>query len=415
MNQSIFYVALQITNLIIGLFISIYIAVNIDPKTYSIYAIYMIVIGFFATFSSIGYETVLIRNSLKWQKNKPSKISRYIINTFVVRLILSFFLMLLVWLYLYWISETKYEGQYLVIFSLFLIAGLFSSINNATSLILRSFNRYLVSFSISILGLLFTKIIAFSAFLKYGFDGFILVMIFAPIIIFIASIKLISPYITKFIFKLKYLKNFRQVISFAYLGYFKYFINSFDKLIISALLAPEILASYSIAKQMQNAGKGLIEGFFDPLCQKIIKYKGNINDQLQYLSRLNAIKIFLIILGTFLGTICIIYINEIVTFLGLNKYKYFISFIVCAILCCMIYLAYKVEFNLISLFEQPRKLIYLDMTSFGLFLLTLILIFFLNAERLLYLAQIVSQIFLLIFSWYLWLSKKNIYLKYKGL
>lgn len=64
LNQSFFYVALQILNLVVGVIISIYVAIAIEPKTYSIYAIYMIVVGVFAAFSAVGYETVLIRNSL---------------------------------------------------------------------------------------------------------------------------------------------------------------------------------------------------------------------------------------------------------------------------------------------------------------------------------------------------------------
>ena len=415
LNQSFFYVALQILNLVVGVFISIYVAIAIEPKTYSIYAIYMIVVGVFAAFSAVGYETVLIRNSLKWQKSKPSKISRFVISALATRVFLSFLIMLIMWIYLYWLSKTNYEGQYLDVFSLFLLIGLFSSLNNSISLILRSFNRYLISFCISILSLLFTKIIAFLAFIEYGFQEFLLVMIISPILVFIASISLVLPYVTKFAINLKYLRHYRSVISFGYMGYLKYLINSSDRLIISALVAPEILASYSLAKQMQNAGKGLIEGFFDPICQKAVQYKGNQNKQLHYLKKLKNIKLIIIAIGVFLGTVCIIFTDDISTVVGLDKYRYFTSFVIGAVCSSLIYLIYKVELNLVSLFEGPKKLLYLDLFSFGIFLSTLLVIVLLNFEELLFLSQVSPQLFLLGAVSYLWVSNKNLYLRYRGL
>lgn len=375
----------------------------------------MIVAGVFTAFTSVGYETVLLRNSLKWKESKPSKTSRFIISALVSRVFLSFILMLIMGVYLFWLSKTNYEGQYMNIFSMFLVIGLFSSLNNSISLILRSFNRYLISFSISILALLLTKIIAFIVFMEFGFQEFLMVMILSPIIVFFASIGLVLPYVKKFSINFRYFRHFRSVISFGYMGHLKYLINGSDRLIISVFMIPEILASYSLAKQMQNAGKGLIEGFFDPICQKAVQYKGNQEKQLHYFKKIKKIKLIIIAIGLFASIICVLYINQVVSIVGLDSYKYFTSFIIGAIVSSLIYLIYKVEINLVSLFEEPKRLLYLDLGSFSIFLLTLLAIAFLNAEEFLYLSQIVPQVFLMVSFSYLWISKKYTYLRYTGL
>ena len=48
------------------------------------------------------------------------------------------------------------------------------------------------------------------------------------------------------------------------------------------MLSVEILAVYNLAKKIEEIGQSIVEGFFDPIIQKIIKYKSNIKEAIEY-------------------------------------------------------------------------------------------------------------------------------------
>ena len=69
-----------------------------------------------------------------------------------------------------------------LLFLLMTISSVFSSLNNSLVLLYKSFNRYFsaafISFSVNILG----RLIAIFVFVNLGFESYILVIIFLPIL-----------------------------------------------------------------------------------------------------------------------------------------------------------------------------------------------------------------------------------------
>lgn len=415
MKQSLIFVALQVVNLLLGLFITLYVATNLQPDIYAVFVLYTIVNGVYVTFTAFGYETVLLRNALKWQERRSLKITNYMTYALVSRVLSSAVLAIPVFAYLMYISYRNYSGEYLGIFSLFIMSGFFSAINNSLSLFLKSFNRYISSFVTTIIGALIVKILAIYSFINFGFNAYLSTMIVSPIIIFFILLKLTSTHFLSFKFKLKYLKKTRKIIDFGVLGYAKYLVGQSDRLIVSLILTPEILASYSLARQVQDIGKSLIEGFFDPLCQAVVKYKGNKNKLETLLNKIRKIHVFMMIISILVVGIFMSHMQVLLIDLGLGEYKYLEQFIFSAMISSVIYLFYKVQVNVVSIYEAPKKLLTIDLVSWIISLSVMSIMIVNDSYSSIYIGRVVAEMFLFVSFISLWILNKDYYKRYKGI
>lgn len=412
LKQSFLFIFLQLLNLAIGLFTTLYVATKVDPITYSLLAIYIIVNGLYIAFTSVGYETVLIRNALNWKNKKENKLRNFITYALITRFFFCLVITFPILAYLYFIAEFKYDGNSELIY-LFILSGIFSGLNNSIGLILKSFNRYIASFSVLVIGSLVIKITAFCAFQYIGFMGFLLVMIISPMIVFLISITLIIEYIDIKMIRIKYFMKFKRYISFGFLGYMKYLMGQSDRLIVSTLLSVELLASYSLAKQVQEIGKSFIEGFFDPLCQKAISYKGNISALETLFSKIKKINYIFVIIGIVGFILVTLFSKEILNKYNFGGYKYLDIYIISATLSSLFYLIYKVEGTLVSLFENPKVLFFIDLLAFVSFLSSLLIFNFLTLDYLIFISRVIIEIILMFIYILIWNKNKFKYMRSK--
>jgi len=150
-RQSILYLILQLFNIIIGLFVNIYLAQKLKPEVFSVLAIYSIIIALFTTFTYMGYEQVLIRNVLNWQEqNKKFWIKLNITYAIITRLIISIIILPFVVGYAYYMDIINYGHKYFLYFLAFALSGIFFALIDSLGLILKSFNKYVKFFVISV-------------------------------------------------------------------------------------------------------------------------------------------------------------------------------------------------------------------------------------------------------------------------
>lgn len=406
LKQSYMYLGLQVFNIFIGLFITLYIAKNVDVQTFAIFAIYSVVTTLFMTFSFGGYETVLIRNLLHWKKiGKNRKIINYISYALFSRFIISICLVLPMLLYIYYISEVKFNSEYFILFSSFIISGIFTSLTNANGLILKAFNRYILSFSIMTLSSIFSRLIAMYIFINNGFIGFISVLVLTPLLTFLVSFFIIRPYFSLKEIKFKYFFKLKKNKYFILSGYTNYFKNSIDQFLISLFLSIEILAVYNLAKRVEEIGKTVNSGFFDPIIQKLVGYKSDNNLTSSYKDKIFLIRNIFLVITFFIILIFNFYINDIISLFGLGHYDNLNLYLMFASWTPIIIMIYKVEYNIIYLFEKQKILFKIDF--FNSLLTSIIMLFFLNfvEYEYIYLNRVIIGIFLIIFFLY--------YYKYK--
>ena len=182
MKQSIGLVILQVLELTVSFISIIYIASNIDPELYAIMGIFVTVTGTIRALSSMGLEFLSIRNILLWSETKQyEKIERLVSQALFSRLVAGFILIPAMVIYVYYISQTKFNGQYFLIFLLFVLSGLIAAFNNSLGLSLISFNRYFLSAFINFLVNVLGKLISLYLFIHHGFIIFLLSICFGTI------------------------------------------------------------------------------------------------------------------------------------------------------------------------------------------------------------------------------------------
>lgn len=368
-------------NLAVGLFVTLYVAISVEPEIFAMLTLFLIVTSVMSAFTFLGYETVLIRNALYWEsigsKKKIINIATYAI---VSRIIISFILFIPLAGYLYYISEENYSGDHYMTFLSFIVVGIFTSVSNSNGLILRAYNRYALSFSITVIGNLLGKMVSIVTFIHFGFMPFIFVLIAVPILICFVSCFFVRDLVDLKMFRFKYFFKFRQHKFFAITGYLKYISGYFDRIIVSILLPIELLASYALAKQVQEIGKSFIEGFFDPIIQKIVSLKNKSSELKSFVNRLHLIRRACFLIALLISIPIFTYMPDIVSLGGVGKYQYLADFIRIAIASSLVYLGYKVEGNIISLFMDQVSLFKIDLliAFISIMSILVVLLFFEN-------------------------------------
>jgi O-antigen/teichoic acid export membrane protein len=395
------YLGLQVVNIIVGLFITLYIAQNVDVETFAIFAIFAIVTSLFRAFSFLGYETVLIRNLLHWKNIKQyNKINNLISYAIFSRIVMGLILFLPILLYLYYISLSKFENEHFILFVSFTIAGFFSALTNANGLILKAFNRYILSFSIMTLSSLVGKSIAIFVFIKIGFYGFIITLILIPIVSFFISFLYLKQYFSFNLIKIKYFSKYKRYQYFAFSGYLNFFKVSIDQFLISIMLSVEVLAVYNLAKKIEETGRSAVEGFFDPMIQKIVGYKGDIEGAINYKKKIYFIKNIFLIMTILIVLVFNLYVDNIISLAKLEHYPNLNIYMIISSWTPVLYLIYKIQSNIIYLFDDQKVLFKIDL-FIGLMTTSVAIIFFmLISEEYIYLNRIVVGIVAIVFFTY---------------
>ncbi|MBA94292.1 MAG: hypothetical protein CMP21_00805 [Rickettsiales bacterium] len=401
LKQSVLYVFLQFLNILVGVYVTFYIAQNVDTQIFSILAIYTIINGIFMTFSFLGYETVLLRNALYWERiGCKKKIVNYVTYSLVSRLIIGLVLIIPVVGYCYYLACVKFDNNYFFLLSSFSISGIFFSLANSNALILKSFNKYILSFSIMAVSLIIGRLVSVYMFLNYGFFVFIIILVCIPVLIFFVSFRFISKYFSLKYIKFRYFLKFKNNKYFVFSGYLNYFKLSIDQLLVSIFLSVEVLAVYNLAKKIEEIGKSLVEGFFDPMIQKLVTYKDDLNLTKVYKEKLYKIKnIFLVFIS-----ICVVvfnvFIDQLISVANLDHFQHLSYYLVFSSWTVILYTIYKVSSNIIYLFDNQKTLYKIDIFVGTLSIFFTILFFMDTTFKYIFLNRIFTGLVLCIFFHY---------------
>jgi len=400
MKQSLKLVILQIFSIILGFISVFWIASSIPTKEYAIIGIYNIISVLILVFSNTGLESVGIRNILVWQKsNKKHKIRLLITRAIILRFVVSILIFLPLIVYSYYISLNKFNSNY---FDLFLVMGLLSipkAINDSTILILKAFNKYfqaiLTSYTINVFG----KIIALILYVKYGFITYIYFIMLLPLLLNIPILYMLREYISfKGIFNFKEIKeSLKESKFFAFSSYISYLFNSIDQLLVSIFVSAEFLGSFTLAKSLLSMSKTFIENIFDPMTQRLVKHKNIINNLRIELEKILIIKKYIFILSLILFPVIIIFLDNILISLNLDKYQFLDYFIIGIYFSQVLYIYSKVKYNLIFLFYPEKNFFRVTLLRSIISIFFMVITLFINI-KLIFIYIIAANIYITIHS-----------------
>ena len=377
MRQSFGVIFVQLLNVVISFYITIYIASNVQPLNYSIFAIYQVITTLIAAFSFAGYETHIVRNILLWLKGDSNKkIKVYISKAIFSRFIISLFISPVGAFYIWYLIEFNNEGQYSASMYFFLLSGVSLSVIQSVLLILKGMNKYLLSISINVIGMLIVKLLAFFAFFNFGFDEYLYALIMGNLLIAIFVLFIVRDKIDIKLIRFKSLFKINKKKEFIFSSYIQYLVGYADRIIVSIFLIPEILATYNLVKQIQDMSKLFIEGFFDPLTQKIVALKHDEKKLIKYCMKVYNIRKVVAIAALMLMCVTLVYLDVLINYIGISHYKYIDKFLIFSFFSSFLYILYKVENNFNSLILAPNSLLKLYLTS--LFAAICILTFFVS-------------------------------------
>lgn len=397
-DQSIKYLILQIINVIFSAVLNILTIKYLTSYEYSLFAIYTIISGLFLVFTFLGFENVLIRNCLNWlQQNKIYEIEHYISLAFFSRIVLSVVLLPIIMLYTIYIYNQNYTSTGFWLFIGFIFAGIFTNLLNTNALILKSFNRYVLAFLLNNISALVIRVIAIVLLYTIGVKYFFLVLIIMPLIIFSISVSLTKKYIKLRYFKLSYLKTFKEYRFFIYSNYLQFLKMSFDQVIVSIFTRPEILATYNIAKRFEEISRASIEGYFDPMVQKSVMYKSNIQELKKYFEKVWVIQKKFVTLLVFFLVLSYVFVDYFIELLNLYKYQYISTYIKISLLFPLLYALSIVNIGKMSIFVEQKRLFKIDL--FVNFFVTLILVlsFIVIPEQFLYFNRVMIVLAIFVF------------------
>lgn len=351
MKQSLGLIILQILGLVVSFFTIIFVASQIVPEVYAVMGVFAVVTGTMRALSGMGLESFAIRNILMWREEKQyEKIEMAVSQALFSRLIAGIVLVPIMAGYVYFISSTKFAGQYFGVFLLFIVSGLIFSFNNSISLSLLAFNRYflssLIDFSVNVLG----HLAALYLFIHYGFNVFIITIVFLPFISFIILIKINYRWIKRI-----YLQNVSFLLSnvwenreFLFLEYIQYIFKSFDQLLVSIIASPQLFSVFSLAKRIEDSGEVFVDNLFDPFMQRAVEFKNNqdlLDKHIRVAKRWHQ---YLIAMAALFVVTFFFLKDYLIDILHLAHYSYVDIFFFFAVLSNSVYLLNKYMHNYLS-------------------------------------------------------------------
>lgn len=409
MRQSIGLVILQIFGIVLGLVSVFWVAGSLPPEEYAIVGIYNIISTLILVFSNTGIETHAIRNVLAWkEEGKIDQLKLTVTQSITYRTIFASIVFLPIIGYSAYISTHKFNGQY---FGLFILMGFLSiskATNDATVLILRSFNKYLAAALVTYTVNVFGKIVALLLFIKYGFLIYIYMIMLLPLITTIPVLLMIKDNIDfKGVFKWS---NFKTGVVeskyFAFSSYISYIFNFLDQLLVSIFMSAEILGTFSVAKNILSMAKTFIENIFDPMIQNLVSVKQNMEVFKLKLKRVFKIRNILLYVSILFIPLVYFTIGNILNILQINHYPFLNYFIVFIYLSQVVHIAMKVKYNYICLFYPQSSYLKINTINALLMLLFFVVIVLIDA-KLLFLHLLLANIFMYFYSEKQYNNKNN--------
>lgn len=359
MKQSFVLIFVQLLAVIVGLFTTLFMAVKLPPELFAIIGIHAISTSVIVTFSNTGLETLALRNILFWKKNNKFRIIDLITTQAVMsRAFMSIFYACIFVVYSFYISLVKFNGEYLVFFLLFVVSGVFMSINDSLRLILKANNRFVEAVTSAYYVSVFGKLIAVFLFVKIGLEAYLYTVILLPLTVF--------PYLfilNKKNIKAKHINRgmFSHILKskdLAFSSYFSYFIKSVDQLLVSLFMSPEFLGVFSLAKKLVEFLKTFIANFFDPVLQKFIRDKGNFDALMPKLKAIHQWKIVFVLLLIILIVFVYLFGDIIIQKASLTKYYGLNTSIILILIGFVAFMFSKIEYYLIASYLSPKDFLF---------------------------------------------------------
>jgi len=355
MKQSFYLIALQITAIFLGGLSTFYVAFKLPASLYAIIGIQAVISSIMLVFSNTGLETIGLRNFLFWKSiNKNKQIIVITTQSIFLRFFFAFCLGIIMIFYAFYISKTKFQGNYLMLFLLFIVSGIFIAINDSFALLLKAHNKFLQAIFSMYFVSVFGKIIALLVFIYFGLSFYLYTLISLPIIIFFYLFILTRQFIDiKYLYSRKLIfYSLKQSRHFAFSSYFSYLFNNIDQFLVSIVMPLEIMGVFTFVKQIQGILNSFISNFFDPLLQKTVAFKANILGLKTYLNNIYKWRNIALILGSS-GIIIYYFIgSNLIDFTGLSKYPYLFESLFFIFVSLLILLLYKVQYYLIATFAN---------------------------------------------------------------
>jgi hypothetical protein len=124
---------------------------------------------------------------------------------------------------------------------------------------------------------------------------------------------------------------------------------------------PAFFSAYNIAKTLETSARLFIEYFFNPLTQALVSIKDKPDLLANKIKRLREIKtIVLSIAICVLLPIFIFHIPNLLTLMNLWRYSGLEIFLIAASCSAILQLLAKVDYNLLGLFDRPKRLLRRD-------------------------------------------------------
>lgn len=398
MRQSFYLIALQITAIILGGLSTFYVAFKLPASLFAIIGIQAVISSIILVFSNTGLETIGLRNFLFWKSlNKNKQITIITTQAVFSRFILSLCLGIIMIFYTLYISKTKFHGNYLSLFLLFIISSIFVAINDSFALLLKAHNKFLQAIFSMYFVSVFGKIIALIVFIYFGLRFYLYTIICLPVIIFFYLLILTKQYINiKYLYSSKLiLYSLRQSRNFAFTSYFSYLFNNIDQFLVSLVMPLEILGVFTFAKQVQGILNSFISNFFDPLLQKTVAFKAKISELQSHLKTIYKWRNIALLFG-FCGII-VFYFNgsNLISLTGLSKYPYLFESLLYIFISLLILLLYKVQYYLIATFTNSITYLKFTVTISSFSLLSFVIFIALFDEKVIFGYMILTNLCIL--------------------
>lgn len=366
LKNSFLIVLIQATGIIFAMLSVYFVAGDMGPEIYSLRGIQAIVAGIILTFSHLGVETTMMREALYWkEQGEEEKVKEYATQSILSRLLGFLLLAPFVIIYLMFINFSKYDGVYTWLFILFFIGACISALNDSMSLIVRSEGGYVFSQFVKTLNADVISGLAILVYIKWGAQVYLTFFALSSIpVLFIFGFRL------KQIFSFKYLKlrptitKIRESKFLWMRSYLDYFKGSADSLLISVFFPPAIIGTYTIYKTLENMAKSFIEGFFDVLSQRAVKFKGQMEKLVAEERKYNYVRLAVITLVVLAGFFFALSPDFYINLANLSKYENMAMIVYAVLLVSIIYLLGKYEINFVSLFASSKTTFYIGIAGF---------------------------------------------------
>ena len=356
LKKSIWVVLIQFIGVLLS-FVTLYFIVgDMTPEVYSLVGTYTVILGVVNTFSHLGIETVMMRETLYWtEHNDTQKVVEYATQSIFSRIFGYIILLPLLLIYIFYIDYTKYDHQYLFLLFMFLIGALASTLNDCMSLIVRSKGGYVFAQFAKTLNNSIVKTFGLILYLKFGAAVYLYFFSLSSVPLFILFYlyvhKSFSSNFIQFKPMLKKVWESRFLWLRTDLDYFK---NYADSILVSILFPAHIMGIYSLYKALENMAKDFIEGFFDVLSQNLVRFKGNYERLCKEEKKYNMIRAAILGVVVIVGVVFAIYSSQIISICNLSNYDHAAELVQCVFIVAIIYILGKYEINILAFFASSK-------------------------------------------------------------